>query len=201
MTWPARCSRSKSKFDPANRSPQHIAQTTGMGSLNAMRHLEVLHASPSPCKDVNRSSERHKSGSRHSKPLACGAFQTNIQREPFIVSQQGCVSAGLNVIKVQIDALEVLTGGGLNRNLGRNNRPFWRWLIGFNTAHHLRCVGRFSMQFSGDFNTVMNRKSGAFAALTSHQRVGFVNGEEQRDVATASLDGGGLHGLMPRGVG
>ena len=57
------------------------------------------------------------------------------------------------------------------------------------------------MQFSGDFNTVMNRKSGALAALTSHQHVGFVNGEEQRDVATASLDGGGLHGLMPRGVG
>ena len=55
------------------------------------------------------------------------------------------------------------------------------------------------MQGGGDLNAVVNGKPGTFAALTSHQRARLVNGEEQRDMAAASLNGG-RHASTPRGV-
>ena len=56
------------------------------------------------------------------------------------------------------------------------------------------------MQGSGDLNAVVNGKPGTFAALASHQRTGLVNGEEQRDMTAASLNGG-RHAFTPHSVG
>lgn len=200
VAWPTGCTGCQPQFDSPDGGSEHIAKSSSMGALNAMRDFQVLRRSPSSREGVNDPTGRDETSGRHAEPLTGRALKGDLHLDVFVRTQERGIITGLDEIQVEVNSLKVVAMHILDRHRG----GFWCVLfvskIWRDPRHGLTGRGLFAVEGSGDFDAMVNGKPCALAALTSSQGGGFVNRKEEGNVATAAMGSGG-HPSKRRGIG
>ena len=171
-----------------------------MQSFNPVSDFEVLCRSAPPGEGVDDPTHCDQTGGGHAKALAGGAFDLDVNVHVFVISQQGGIVAGFDEIQVEVDLLDVFVVHVSDGDNGGLGGLLLQRCVRFDSRHGFGCGGGSTVEGSGCFDTVVNRKPGALAALAPAEGGRLVNGEQEGDVATAALHNGG-HPFVRRSAG
>jgi hypothetical protein len=184
---------SQSEFNTANGGAENITESCAVGPFNPVGYFQILDQSAAAGQGMDRFTKADQTRCRHSETLAGGAFQPNVHLQPFLRSKQGGFTAGFKEVEIEFGVLKVFPMHGCNGDHGRFGFQNGLWPTRRDAVHLPSIVLFDAMERSFDLNTMVNGKTRAPASLASHQGVGFVNAEQERDVTAATLNGRGRH--------